>query len=101
MKIKTGDQVVVIAGKDRNKTGKVIRVIESANRVVVEGVNTAIKHVRKTKTAKGKKVEFNAPLNASNVMLIDPKSKKATRVGYQINKEGKKERIAKKSKTVI
>ena len=101
MKIKTGDQVLIISGKDRNKTGKVLRVIEKSNRVVVEGVNKAIKHVRKTKTGKGQKVEFNAPLSASNVMFLDPKTKKPTRIGYSVTKDGKKERIAKKSKTVI
>ena len=101
MKIKVNDQVVVIAGKDRNKTGKVLRVVEKSNRVVVEGVNVAIRHMRKSRTQKGQKVEFNAPLSASNVMLIDPKTKKASRIGYRLTKEGKKERIAKKSNTVI
>lgn len=101
MKLKVNDQVVVIAGKDRNKTGKILRVIEKSNRVVVEGVNKSIRHMRKTKTQKGNRVEFNAPLSASNVMLVDPKTKKPTRVGYNITKDGKKERIAKKSKTVI
>lgn len=101
MKIKVNDLVVVIAGKDRNKTGKVLRVLEKANRVVVEGVNKAVRHMRKTKTQKGQRVEFNAPLSASNVMVLDPKTKKATRIGYNITKDGKKERIAKKSKTVI
>lgn len=101
MKIKVNDQVVVISGKDRNKTGKVLKVLEKSNRVVVEGVNTAVRHMKKTRTQKGQKVEFNAPLSASNVMFLDPKTKKPTRVGYQISKDGKKERIAKKSKTVI
>lgn len=101
MKIKVNDQVVVIAGKDRNKTGKVLRVLEKSNRVVVEGVNVAIKHTRKTRGQKGQRVEFNASLSASNVMVLDPKTKKATRIGYRVTKDGKKERIAKKSKTVI
>lgn len=101
MKIKVNDQVVVISGKDRNKTGKVLKVLEKSNRVVVEGVNTSVRHMKKTRTQKGQKVEFNAPLSASNVMFLDPKTKKPTRVGYQISKDGKKERIAKKSKTVI
>lgn len=101
MKIKTGDQVIVIAGKDRNKTGKVVEVLEKSNRVVVEGVNKAIRHMRKTRTAKGQRVEFNASLSASNVMILDPKTKKATRIGYRVTKEGKKERITKKSNSVI
>lgn len=101
MKIKVNDQIIVIAGKDRNKTGKVLRVLQKSNRVVVEGVNKAVRHMRKSRTQKGQKVEFNAPIHASNVMLIDPKTKKGTRVGYNITKDGKKERITKKSKTVI
>ena len=101
MKIKTGDNVVVIAGKDRNKTGKVMRVLEKSGRVVVEGLNTVTRHVKKTAQKKGQKVSFEAPLSASNVMLIDPKTKKATRIGYRVSKDGKKERIAKNSNTVI
>ncbi len=101
MKIKNGDTVVITTGKDRNKTGKIIRVLEKSNRVVVEGLNMVTKHVRKTAQKKGQKLNFEASLNASNVMLIDPKTKKGTRVGYQVSKEGKKERIAKKSNTVI
>lgn len=101
MKIKTGDNVVVIAGKDRNKTGKVMRVLEKSGRVVVEGLNTVTRHMKKTAQKKGQKVSFEAPLNASNVMLIDPKTKKATRIGYRVSKDGKKERIAKNSNTVI
>jgi len=101
MKIKTGDIVVVIAGKDRNKTGKVVRVLKKSDRLVVEGVNKAVRHVKKTKTRAGEKITFDAPLHHSNVMLVDPKTKKATRIGYRVTKEGKKERIAKKSKTII
>ncbi len=101
MKLKVNDQVLVIAGKDRNKTGKILRILEKSNRVVVEGVNVAIKHVRKKQDQKGQKIEFNAPLSASNVMLLDPKTKKVTRIGYTVTKGKKKERIAKKSKTVI
>lgn len=101
MKIKKGDQVVVITGKDRNKTGKVMRILKKSGRVVVEGVNKVTRHMRKTKTHAGQKVVFEAPLNASNVMLLDPKTKKASRVGYQVNKDGKKERVAKKSKTIL
>ncbi len=101
MKIKNNDIVVVIAGKDRNKTGKVVRILEKSNRVVVEGINQVTRHVKKTKGRAGSKSKFDAPIHRSNVMLVDPKTKKATRVGYQVNKEGKKERIAKKSNTVL
>lgn len=101
MKIKTGDNIVVIAGKERNKTGKVMRVLEKSNRVVVEGLNKVTRHVKKSATKKGEKRSFEAPMHSSNVMLIDPKTKKATRIGYRRTKDGKKERIAKKSNTVI
>ncbi len=101
MKIKTGDNIVVIAGKERNKTGKVLRILEKSNRVVIEGLNKVTRHVKKTAGKKGSKNSFEAPIAASNVMLIDPKTKKATRIGYQISKDGKKERVAKKSNTVI
>ncbi|OGJ42148.1 50S ribosomal protein L24 [Candidatus Peregrinibacteria bacterium RIFCSPLOWO2_01_FULL_48_20] len=101
MKLKTGDTVIVIAGKDRNKIGKVLRVVKKNGRVVVEGINKVVRHMKKTKQRAGQKVTFEAPLHASNVMLLDPKTKKATRVGYKISKDGKKERIAKKSQTII
>ncbi|OGJ43595.1 50S ribosomal protein L24 [Candidatus Peregrinibacteria bacterium RIFCSPLOWO2_02_FULL_48_14] len=101
MKLKTGDTVIVIAGKDRNKIGKVLRVVKKSGRVVVEGINKVVRHMKKTKQRAGQKVTFEAPLHASNVMLLDPKTKKATRVGYKISKDGKKERIAKKSQTII
>lgn len=101
MKIKKGDMVVVITGKERNKTGKVMRVLRKTNRVVVEGLNKVIRHMRKTKTQAGQKVSFEAPMHVSNVMVLDPKTKKGTRIGYKVTKDGKKERIAKKSNSVL
>lgn len=101
MKIKTGDNIIVIAGKERNKTGKVVRILEKSSRVVVEGLNMVVRHVKKTANKKGSKSSFEAPIHSSNVMVLDPKTKKPTRVGYKVNKEGKKERIAKKSNTVL
>lgn len=101
MKIKKGDTVVIIAGKERNKTGKVIRILNKSDRVVVEGLNKVVRHMRKTKTQAGQKVQFEAPLHVSNVMFLDPKTKKGTRIGHQVSKEGKKERITKKSNSVI
>jgi large subunit ribosomal protein L24 len=105
MKIKVGDTVVVIAGKHRQaeaNTGKVIRVLPKENKLVIEGLNMVTRHVRKTKQKPGKKVQFEAPMDASNVMLIDLKTKKRTRVGYKKDEiTGKKQRISKKSNTVI
>lgn len=96
MKIKTGDNVIVIAGKNRNKTGKVLRIDKKDNRVVVEGLNKVTRHIKKTKTGKGQKIQFEAGIHVSNIMILDPKTKKASRIGYQIIKD-KKVRIAKKS----
>lgn len=97
MKIKKDDIVVIIAGKDKGKEGKILRTIASKERVVVEGANMRTKHFKKTKERPGQKLEFEAPMHVSNVMLIDPKTKKRTRVGYIKDKSGKKVRIAKKS----
>ena len=97
MKIKTNDNVIIIAGKDKGKSGKVIKSLPRESKVVVEGVNLKKKHTRaKKKGLKGEIVVFSAPVHVSNVMIEDPKSKKATRVGYRVV-NGKKVRIAKKS----
>lgn len=84
MKIKTGDNVVVIAGKYRNKTGRIIKVDIKNDKVVVEGLNKVTRHVRKSKQGAGRKIEFEAPIHVSNVMVLDPKTKKGTRIGYKI-----------------
>lgn len=102
MKIKTGDNVAIIAGKDKGKTGKVLQVFPDRERVVVEGVNLTIKHLRPQRQGdKGQRVEFPAPLHSSNVMLVCPKSGKKTRVGYQVNDAGKKNRYSKKAQASI
>jgi large subunit ribosomal protein L24 len=105
MKIKTGDNVKVLSGKDKNKTGKVIQVLFNAKKeqyfVVVENVNILKKHMRSGKRGeKGQIIELPAPINMSNVMILEPKTKKTTRIGYFI--EGKdKKRISKKTKELI
>ncbi len=100
MKIKTGDNVVVIAGKYRNKTGRIIKVDIKNDKVVIEGLNKVTRHVRKSKQGAGRKIEFEAPIHVSNVMVLDPKTKKGTRIGYKITGD-KKLRIAKKSGTEV
>lgn len=101
MKIHTGDMVKVIHGKDRGREGKVIQVLPRVNRVVVDGINVASKNVRaRRQNEKGQVVKFNAPLDASNVMVIDRKTNKPSRVGYQIIND-KKERISRRSKAVL
>ncbi|MCD6109175.1 50S ribosomal protein L24 [bacterium] len=96
MKVKTSDKVLVITGKDRNKTGKITRVINKLNKVVVEKVNMRTKHIKKTQTAPGSKIQFEAAINASNVQVICPNCQKATRVGYKKLESGKKQRMCKK-----
>lgn len=101
MKIKTGDNIKVISGRERGKAGRVIQVLhnQKANQsyVVVEGVNLRKKHLRPQRRGdKGQTIELAAPLHASNVMLVDPAAKKPTRVGYKIE-GGSKKRVAKRS----
>ena len=108
MNIKTGDTVVIIAGKDKftkdkkgnlvPTTGKVLKVYPKTNKVLVEGVNKVKKHQKPTQTnQQGGIIEKEAPIDASNVMLLDPKTNKPTRVGIKIDEKGNKIRVAKKS----
>lgn len=102
MNFKVGDEVVVITGSDKGKTGKIIKTLRDENRVVVEGVNIVKKHQRPTGQETGGILEVEAPINASNVMIVDPKTKKRTRIGHTTDtKTGKKIRIAKKSNEKI
>ena len=101
MNLKSGDKVVVIAGKDKGKEGIITKVLKNENRVVVEGVNVVKKHVKPSGQGAGSIVEMNAPIHASNVMIIDPKTKKRTRIGHTIDKNNKKIRITKKSNEKI
>lgn len=100
-KIKKNDQVKLIAGKDRGKTGKVLHVFPEEKKIVVEGLNLVKKHVRPKKEGeKGQRIEIPNKLQISNAMLICPKCGKATRVGYSKN-ESHKFRICKKCKAEI
>ncbi|HDQ22573.1 MAG TPA: 50S ribosomal protein L24 [Candidatus Uhrbacteria bacterium] len=107
MKIKSGDKVKVIAGKDKGKKGKVLQVFPDKGRASVEGINLAIKHLRPKKQGeKGQKIEFPAPLNISNLMLLCPKCNKPTRIKFKIleksdNLRNKKVRICSKCKELI
>jgi large subunit ribosomal protein L24 len=92
--IKNGDQVVVISGADKGKTGRVLRVIPDRNRVVVEGINTVWKHVRPSRRyPQGGRIQKDAPIHASNVMPMDPASNKGVRVKFEL-RDGRKHRIA-------
>ncbi len=96
-KIKKGDKVVVITGKDKGKTGEVTKVLVAEQRVVVSGINLMKKHTKPSAAGQGGIVSKEASIHVSNVALADPKDGKATRVGFKIDKEGKKQRIAKRS----
>lgn len=102
LRIKKDDQVVVIAGKDKGKTGKVLQVIPEAQRVLVEHVNMVKKAMRKTQTnQQGGIMEIEAPLHISNLMLVDKKTNTPTRFGVSVLKDGTKVRVSKKSAEVI
>jgi large subunit ribosomal protein L24 len=96
MKIKKGDRVVVLQGKDRGKEGTVMRAIPSKGKVIVEGVNIAKKHQKPTRvTMQGGIIDKDMPLDVSNVAVVCPKDG-ATRVGYKISETGAKSRVCKK-----
>ena len=96
--IKKNDTVVVLAGEDKGKTGKVLKVLVDKNRALVEGVNMVSKSTKPSaKNPQGGIVKQEAPIHISNLSLVDPKSGKPTRVGIKVTEDGKKVRIAKKS----
>ncbi len=101
MNFKTGDKVVVIAGKDKGKEGKITKILRSENKIVIEGVNVVKKHVKGNGQTAGSIVEMEAPINASNAMIVDPKTGKPSRIGHTVDKSGKKVRVAKKSDSKI
>ncbi len=100
MNLKVGDKVVVIAGTSKGKEGKITKTLKKENRVIVEGCNIVKKHRKGNGQESGGILEQEAPIHASNVMLIDPKTKKRTRIGHTIEND-KKVRIAKKSSEKI
>ena len=96
--IKKNDTVVVLAGEDKGKTGKVLKVLVEKNRALVEGVNMVSKSTKPSaQNPQGGIVKQEAPIHICNLRLVDPKSGKATRVGMKVTEDGKKVRIAKKS----
>ena len=110
MKIKKGDKVKIMAGKDKGKEGKVLQIFADTNKASIEGLNLLLKHLRPRKQGeKGQRIEFPAPLSIANLALICPSCGKATRVSYQITEEAdgtgkktkKKVRVCKKCKQTI
>lgn len=101
LKVRRGDTVRVLRGRDRGKKGKILSVIPAENRVIIEGINIVHKHVRPRRAGeKGQRVEAPAPLSVANIQLVCPQCNQGTRVGIQ-RTDGQRERICKKCQTVI
>jgi len=100
-KVKRGDRVVVITGRDKGKRGEVIRILPAENRAVVRGVNLVQRHQRQTATSEGGIISKEASIHISNIALVDPETDRPTRVGFKVLEDGRKVRFAKKSKGVI
>jgi large subunit ribosomal protein L24 len=100
MRIKKDDTVIVITGKDKGRTGKVLRAIPEKNRVVVEGVNIQTKHQKQTRTAQAEIRHIEGPIDASNVMYYDTKAKAPVKIGYKVEGD-KKVRINRKTGKTI
>ena len=101
MKIKKGDEVIVLVGRDQGKKGSVMRAIPSERKVVVQGVNMVKRHTRPSQAQPGGIIEKEMPVHVSNVSLLDPKDSQPTKVGYRTLGDGRKVRFAKRSGEVI
>ncbi|MEX0953767.1 MAG: 50S ribosomal protein L24 [Rhizobiaceae bacterium] len=100
-KIRKGDNVVVLTGKDKGRTGEVLSVIPKENRALVRGINMIVRHQRQSQAQEGGLIRKEAPIQLSNLAVADPKDGKPTRVGFRIEKDGTKVRVAKRSGDVI
>jgi large subunit ribosomal protein L24 len=99
-KLRKGDRVVVLAGKDKGKKGDITRVMPKDGKAIVAGVNVSIRHTRQTQNSQGGRIPKEMPIDLSNLALVDPKTGDATRVGFR-REDGQKVRFAKKSGEVI
>ena len=99
-RIKKGDTVIILTGKDKGKRGQVTRVLPKVNKLLIDGLNSVVTHQKQSKDSAGGRIKKSAPMHISNVSLIDPKKDVPTRVGFII-KDGKKLRVAKKSGEVL
>jgi large subunit ribosomal protein L24 len=100
-KIRKGDRVVVLAGKDKGRTGEVLSVSPKEDRAVVRGVNMIVRHQRQTQSQQAGLIRKEAPIHLSNLAVADPKDGKPTRVGFRVEQDGTKVRVAKRSGEVI
>ncbi len=105
MKIRKGDTVQIITGKDRGLRGKVIRAFPTENKVLVEGANRVTRHTRVDTSARGSQsggiITQEAPIHVSNVMIVDPSDNRPTRIGYRVNDDGTKVRISRRTGTEL
>jgi large subunit ribosomal protein L24 len=101
LKIKKGDHVIVLTGRDKGKHGEVIEMMPKENRAIVRGVNVVRRHEKQTAQKQGGIISKEAPIELSNIALEDPKDGKPTRVGFKLLADGKKVRVAKRSGEVI
>ena len=101
MKIKKGDQVVVLVGKDKGRSGEVTKMMPKEGRALVAGINLVKRHTRQSQTTEGGIISKEAPIQVSNLAIVDPKDGKATRVGFKTLEDGRKVRFAKRSGEVI
>ena len=101
LKIKKGDQVIVIAGRDKGARGEVLKVLPKENRAIVKGVNVVKRHQKATQTVEGGIITKEAPIHISNLAHVDPKNGKPTRVGFKVLEDGRKVRYSKRSGEVI
>jgi len=100
-KLKTGDRVVVLSGRDKGKEGDILRVMPKEGRAIVSGVNMVTRHQRQTQTSQGGRIQKEAPIELSNLAYVDPETGGPTRIGFRVGEDGKKVRFAKKSGEVI
>jgi large subunit ribosomal protein L24 len=100
-KIRKGDKVVVLAGKDKGRSGEVLSVSPKEDKAVVRGINMIVRHQRQTQSQQAGLIRKEAPIHLSNLAVADPKDGKPTRVGFQVQKDGTKVRVAKRSGEVI
>ena len=101
LKLKKGDKVIVTTGKDKGKTGEITTVFPKENKVIVGGLNMVKRHTKPSQESAGGIVSKEMPIHVSNVAYVDPKDGKATRIGYKLEKGGRKVRVAKRSGEVV
>ncbi|WP_319530334.1 50S ribosomal protein L24 [uncultured Cohaesibacter sp.] len=100
-KLKKGDRVIVLAGKDKGKSGEIVQVMPAEERAIVRGINLVKRHQRQTQVQEGGIITKEASIHLSNLAIADPKDNKPTRVGFEVKEDGTKVRVAKRSGDVI